>query len=146
MRMVWVTMGMGRRPTRQERLVAFVVRWAILSVAVWLAAEVVDGIHLDGWESTLIVALILGLLNMFIKPLLWFLSLPAIVLTLGFFLLIVNTAVLGLTAWIAGKFDRIHFDIDGFWDAFWGALIITIVSWVLGGFVKPDRVAQRVAR
>lgn len=144
--MIWVTMGVGRQPTRQERLVAFLVRWAILAVAVWIAAEIVGGIHLEGWESTLIVALILGLLNMFIKPLLWFLSLPAIVLTLGLFLLIVNTAILGLTAWISGKFDRIDFAIDGFWDAFWGALIITIVSWILGGFVKPDRMAERVAR
>lgn len=140
------TFGISRQPTRQERVIAFVVRWAITAVAVWLAAALIDGIHLDGWESTLIVAGILGLLNVFIKPLLFFLSLPAIVLTLGFFLLIVNTALLALTAWIAGKFDRVHFAIDGFWDAFFGALIITVVSWILGGFVKPDQVARRMAR
>lgn len=143
---MFLTMGLGRKPTRQERVISFLVRWAILAIAVWLAAKVVDGIHLDGWESTVIVALILGLLNMFVKPVLFFLSLPAIVLTLGFFLLIVNTVLLALTAWVAGKFDRINFAIDGFWDAFWGALIITIVSWVLGGFLKPEKMARRVSR
>ena len=60
-------------------MVAFLVRWAILSVAVWVAAKMVDGIHLEGWESTVLVALILGLLNALVKPVLLFLSLPVTV-------------------------------------------------------------------
>ena len=139
--------GPGRRPaTRTEKGVAFVVRWLILSAAVWIAAWLIGGIHLDGWESTLLVGLILGLLNAILRPLLVFISIPLLILTLGFFLLIVNTAVLGLTAWIAGKFDGIHFAIDGFWDAFWGALIITIVGWILGAIVRPNRVAREMSR
>lgn len=125
---------------------AFLVRWAVLTVAVWVAAGLVDGIHLDGWGSTILVALILGLLNAVLRPVLFWVTLPVTVLTLGLFLLVLNTAMLGLTAWIAGKFDGINFSIDGFWDAFWGALIITLVSWVFGWFVNPDRVARRVAR
>lgn len=125
---------------------AFLVRWAVLTVAVWVAAGLVDGIHLDGWGSTILVALILGLLNAVLRPILFWVTLPVTVLTLGLFLLVLNTAMLGLTAWIAGKFDGINFSIDGFWDAFWGALIITLVSWVFGWFINPDRVARRVAR
>ena len=125
---------------------AFVVRWLILSAAVWVAAWLIGGIHLDGWESTLLVGLILGLLNAIVKPVLFLIALPLTVLTLGFFLLILNTAMLGLTAWIAGKFDSIHFAIDGFWDAFWGALIIAIVGWFLGAIVKPNRVAREMSR
>jgi len=135
----FVVLGMERKPTPLERLVAFGIRWALLSVAVWVAANVVGGIYLDGWESTLIVALILGLLNAALRPALFWVSLPLTCLTVGFFLLILNTAMLALTAWIAGQFDRIHFRIDGFWDAFWGALIISVVAWALGLFVRTPR-------
>lgn len=125
---------------------AFLVRWAVLTVAVWVAAGLVDGIHLDGFGSTVLVALILGLLNAVLRPILFWVTLPVTVLTLGFFLLVLNTAMLGLTAWIAGKFDSIHFSIDGFWAAFLGALIITLVSWIFGWFVNPNRIARSVAR
>jgi putative membrane protein len=139
MRGAYVVFGVARKPTPMERLVAFGIRWALLSVAVWVAANVVDGIYLDGWESTLIVALILGLLNAVVRPVLFWLSLPLTCLTVGFFLLVLNAAMLALTAWIAGHFDRIHFRIDGFWDAFWGALIISVVAWLLGLFVRTPR-------
>jgi putative membrane protein len=141
----FATNGFEREPTRQEKLVAFVVRWAILAAAVWVAARLVDGIHLEGWESTLAVALILGLLNAIVRPILFWISLPLTVLTLGLFLLVLNAAMLGLAAWIAGKFDRVQFAIDGFWDALLGALIITVVSWLIGLFVDPKRVARRFA-
>lgn len=136
MRGAFVVFGMERKPSPMERLVAFGVRWALLSVAVWVAANVVGGIYLDGWESTLVVALILGLLNAVVRPVLFWASLPLTCLTVGLFLLVLNAAMLALTAWIAGHFDRIHFHIDGFWDAFWGALIISVVAWLLGLFVR----------
>jgi putative membrane protein len=142
-----VIIGRVRRPTRGERVVAFLVRWAILSVAVWVAAELVDGIHLEGWESTLGVALILGLLNVIVKPLLFWLSLPFTIVTLGLFLIVLNAIMLWLTDWIADWFDSLVFEVDHFWwDAIWGALIISVVSWIIGLFVKPERVARRVAR
>lgn len=138
--------GPGPQPeSRSQKLVAFVVRWLITAVAVWIAAELIGGIHLEGWKSTLLVALILGLLNAYIKPLLVLFGLPALIMTLGLFLVIINTALLGLTAWIAGKFDSIHFAIDGFWDAFWGAIIISIVSFLIGIYLNPKRIARRVA-
>jgi putative membrane protein len=109
-----------------------------------VAAELVGGIHLEGWESTLLVGLILGLLNAIVRPILVLISLPLTVITLGLFLLVLNTAMLGLTAWIAGKFDDILFAIDGFWPAFFGALIISVVSWVLGMFIGPGRMARSI--
>lgn len=139
-------MGVVRQPTKTERFIAFLVRWAVLTVAVWVAAAIVDGIHLEGWRSTILVALILGLLNAVLRPVLFWVSLPVTVLTLGLFVLVLNTAMLALTAWIAGKFDSIHFSIDGFWDAFFGALIISLVSWVLGWFVNADKVARNAGR
>jgi putative membrane protein len=107
-------------------------------VAAWL----VGGIHLEGWESTLLVGLILGLLNAILRPVLVLISLPVTVLTLGLFLLLINTALLGLTAWIAGKFDDIQFAIDGFWSAFFGALVISVVSWLLSTLLGPSRVTR----
>ena len=126
-------------------MVAFLVRWAILSVAVWVAAKMVDGIHLEGWESTVLVALILGLLNALVKPVLFFLSLPVTVVTLGLFLIVLNAIMLWLTDWIADQFDDLLFEVEDFWwDAILGAIIISIVSWVLGLFVNPEKVARRV--
>lgn len=131
-----------RQPTMGQQIVTFVIRWLITAVAVWVAAALIGGIHLDGWESTLIVALILGLLNAFVKPLLVFGSLPALVLTLGLFLIIINTALLALTAWIAGKFDSIHFSIDGFWPAVGGAIIISIVSFLITRLINPKKISR----
>lgn len=135
-----------REPSRGERLVAFVIRWLITAAAVWVAAAIVGGIELEGWRSTLLVALILGLLNAVLKPLLFWVSLPITVLTLGVFYLVLNAAMLGLTAWIAGKFESIHFAVDGFWSAFWGAVIISVVSWLIGLVVNPKRIARDLAR
>ena len=139
---LFIREGFGRQETTQQKLVGFVIRWLITAAAVWVAAELLGGIHLEGWRSTLLVALILGLLNQYIKPILIVLGIPALIMTLGFFLIIINTALLGLTAWIAGKFDSIHFAIDGFWDAFWGAIIISIVSWLISLVVNPKKIAR----
>ncbi len=143
----FVVVGGGREPrSREGKLVAFVVRWLITAAAVWVAAQIVDGIYLDGWKSTLLVALILGLLNAYLKPLLVIGSLPALVMSLGIFLIFINTALLALTAWLSGKFDSIHFAIDGFWDAFFGAVIISVVSFFISLVVKPGRIARSFAR
>lgn len=128
-------------------MVAFLVRWAILAVAVWVAAALVNGIHLEGWKSTVLVALILGLLNAAVKPFLFFISLPLTVVTFGLFLFVLNAIMLWLTDWIADQFDDLLFEVDSFWwDAIWGALIISVVSWVIGQFVSPEKVARQVRR
>ncbi|MCF1599948.1 phage holin family protein [Streptomyces muensis] len=109
-----------------------------LAVAVWL----IDKITLTG-DSTgkkigtlLIVALIFGLVNFVVKPIVKLLSLPLLILTLGLFTLVVNALMLLLTSWLADKFD-LSFHVEGFWTAVLGGLIISIVSWALN-VVLPD--------
>ncbi|CAM5458626.1 MULTISPECIES: phage holin family protein [Streptomyces] len=109
-----------------------------LAVAVWL----IDNITLTG-DSTgkqvatlLLVALIFGLVNVVVKPVVKLLSLPLLILTLGLFTLIVNALMLLLTSWLADKVD-LSFHVEGFWTAVLGGLIISIVSWALN-VVLPD--------
>lgn len=127
-------------------MAAFIIRWLITAASVWVAAAIVGGIHLEGWESTLLVALILGLLNAVLRPLLVLGALPAIIMTLGLGLILINTALLGLTAWIAGQFDRIVFSIDGFWPALWGAILISLVGFIITRFISPERLAREMTR
>lgn len=127
------------------RFLTWLVTTAIaLAVAAWL----IDGVRFRGPTSgqaeleekllpLLVVALILGTVTAFVKPVLQLLSLPLIVLTLGLFLLVINAAMLKLTAWIADLFD-LGFRVDGFWPAVGGALVITIVTWVVDGLIGSD--------
>ncbi|WP_322796371.1 phage holin family protein [Tepidiforma sp.] len=142
---VVIVSGSSGEPSPGARIAAFLVRWLVTAAAVWVAASLVGGIHLEGFGSTLAVALILGLLNAYLKPLLIISAFPGIILTLGFLLILINTALLGLTAWIAGKIDGINFRIDGFWSAFFGAIIISIVSFILTRLINPGRIARRLS-
>ncbi|GHH05658.1 phage holin family protein [Streptomyces lanatus] len=109
-----------------------------LAVAVWL----LDKITLTG-DSTgkkigtlVLVALIFGLVNFLVKPIVKLFSLPLLILTLGLFTLVVNALMLLLTSWLADKVD-LSFHVDGFWTAVLGGLIISIVSWALN-LALPD--------
>lgn len=107
------------------------LRWLVLALAVWAAAALVPGIDYDDWQSLLIAALVLGILNAFVKPVLHVLSIPFIVVTLGLFLLVINALVLLLAAWLV-----LGFHVAGFWAAMGGSVVISIVSFLLG---KPER-------
>ncbi|MFF9162432.1 phage holin family protein [Streptomyces longwoodensis] len=109
-----------------------------LAVAVWL----LDKITLTG-DSTgkkvgtlIVVALLFGLVNSFVKPVVRVLTFPLFILTLGLITLVVNALMLLLTSWLAGKLD-VSFHVEGFWTAVLGGLIISIVSWALN-MVLPD--------
>jgi putative membrane protein len=109
-----------------------------LAVAVWL----LDKITLTG-DSTgkkigtlILVALLFGIVNFLVKPVVKLFSLPLLILTLGLFTLVVNALMLLLTSWLADKFD-LSFHVEGFWTAVVGGLIISIVSWALN-VVLPD--------
>jgi putative membrane protein len=124
-----------------------VVKTVINGAAVYLAAAIVPGIHLGEEGSAartigtvLVVALIFGIINAVLKPLVQLLSLPVIVLTLGLFLLVINALMLQLTSWLAGALGM-SFHVDNFfWDAIFGALIITVVASILNAIVPdPDR-------
>ncbi|NUR64843.1 MAG: phage holin family protein [Streptomyces sp.] len=109
-----------------------------LAVAVWL----LDKITLTG-DSTgkkigtlILVALIFGVVNFLVKPIVKLFSLPLLILTLGLFTLVVNALMLLLTSWLADKLD-LSFHVEGFWTAVLGGLIISIVSWALN-VILPD--------
>lgn len=110
-------------------------------VALAAACVIFDGIGFtgsSGWDEVsdnfwglLFVALILGIVNSFVSPVIKFLSLPFIVITLGLFLLVINALMLLFVEWLVGLFD-VDFFVDGFWNAVGGAIVITIVTWVVG--------------
>ncbi|MEU9400227.1 phage holin family protein [Streptomyces sp. SID4985] len=111
---------------------------AALAVAVWL----LDKITLTGDNTgkkigtLIVVALIFGLVNFLVKPIVKVLTFPLFVLTLGLITLIVNALMLLLTSWVCGQLD-LSFHVDGFWTAVFGGLIISVVSWALN-LVLPD--------
>jgi putative membrane protein len=114
-------------------MIVLALRLGVNAAALWVAAELIDGIDLSSrWTSVLFVALIFGLVNAFIKPIARILTFPITLLTLGLFTLVVNATMLGLTAWLTDSLD-----VDGFWPALLGAFVISLVSWVLSMFI-PD--------
>lgn len=118
-------------PNEDENwLVSLLIRWAINSLALWVAAEVIPGITYDDWLSVVIAAAVFGLVNAFVKPLVFLVTLPITCLTLGLFILILNALMLGLTAWISGVFD-VGFEVDGVWPAVFGAIVISLISFAL---------------
>ena len=109
----------------------FLLRWLINAVALWVAVQLVSGIeHRGSWWSLLSVALVFGLLNTGIRPLLKLLTIPLLIVTLGLFIFVINAAMLMLTGWVSG-FLNLGFHVDGFWAAFLGGLVVSIVSLVL---------------
>jgi putative membrane protein len=123
--------------------VRLLVRLLASAVALAVAAGLVDGISVGPGTNreralTLLgVAIIFGLVNAIVRPILRLLTLPLVVLTLGLFLLVLNALMLLLTEWIANQFD-LAFQVDGFWSAVLGALIITVVSFLIN-IVLPDK-------
>lgn len=112
-------------------MTAFLVRWMITTVAVFVAERLLPGIHCDGVAALLGASLLLGIINAFIRPVLLLLSLPWIILTMGIFILVINALLLLLVSAIIPPFQ-----VDGFWAAFFGAIIISIVSWILSSFFR----------
>ncbi len=121
----------------------FILRWIINAIAIFLAIKFVPGIHLiSGWLGVVWLALIFGLLNAIIRPLLKLLTCPLIILTLGLFTLLINTFLFWLTGQI-GQLFGIQITMDGFWPAFFGALVVTIVSVVLTLILKDELKGSR---
>jgi putative membrane protein len=118
------------------------LRWLINALALFAAAVVVKGIGVEearwaGWVVFAIAAVIFGLVNALIRPLLKLLTCPLILLTLGLFTLVINAFMLWLTGVISQSLD-LGFYVDGFWSAFWGGLVVGIVSVVLNLIVRDE--------
>ncbi|WP_371480322.1 phage holin family protein [Kitasatospora sp. NBC_00315] len=121
----------------------FVIKTLINAAAIWVAAWIVTGITLTGSDwghktlTVIAVALIFGVVNWLIKPLVKLLSLPLFILTLGLITFVINALMLWLTSWASDKLD-LDFHVEGFWAALFGALIISLVSWGLSLALDDD--------
>lgn len=116
-----------------------ILRLFINAAALWAAAEFVDGIQLTGdTMGILFVAAIFGIANTIVKPILTLFSVPFIVLTLGFFYLVVNAIMLLITDALTSGLN-----VEGFWAAFWGAVVISLVSSILDGILVDKKEKER---
>lgn len=130
-------------------MVRFLSWLVTTAIALAVATLLIDGIYFDGpvhgqreieekLLPLILVALILGVVTSFVKPVLTILSIPFIIVTLGLFLLVINAAMLKLTSWIADQVG-IGFHVERFWPAVGGAIIITVVTWIVDGLVGESR-------
>lgn len=120
------------------------IRVVTTAIALWVATLIVSGIDLTTASTpkkvgTLIaVAIVFGLINAFLKPIVKTLGCVFYIITLGLFALVVNGLLLWLASWASGKMN-LPFHVSGFWPAFWGAIVVGIVSWLLNLFVHDDK-------
>jgi putative membrane protein len=113
-------------------MAGFILRALIASLGLWAATEMLDGLSIDNAGTLILAGILLGVINAIVRPFALLLSLPALLFTLGLFLLVINAAMLGLVALLLKGFH-----IDGFWTAVGGSLIVSVVSWVGSWFIGP---------
>jgi putative membrane protein len=111
-------------------LTPFLLHWAITGFALWVASHVFKGMQFSSTSSLVVSALLLGLANAIVRPLLVLLTLPLTLLTFGLFLLVINALMLLLVAKVVNGFK-----ISGFWTAFWASIFMAVLSFVLGAFL-----------
>ena len=118
----------------------FILRWIISSLAIFAAVELVPGIHISGnpWISILVLGLIMVIVNAILRPLVKFVGCLPIILTLGLFTLLINAFLFWLTGQIGQAIVGYGFTTDGFWPAFWGGLVVSIVSIVMGVILRDE--------
>ena len=116
------------------------VRWLISALAVMLVAYLVPGITVTSFVSALLVALVLGFANAIVRPILIFLTLPITILTLGFFILIINAFLFMVTSSLVPGFH-----VDGFWPAFFGSIVLAIIGWAANAIFGEKKVPSAPA-
>ncbi len=117
------------------------LRFLVNLAGLWIASEVVPGVHVDDLAALLAGTAIFAIVNVLLRPLANLVSCCLIVFTFGLFVLIINAVLLAITAWVAGRLD-LAFRVDGFWAAFFGALVISVVSLVASLLIHPPRVSR----
>src|SRR6186713_723380 len=113
-------------------MAGFILRGLVAALGLWAATEMLQGFTIDSPTTLIVAGLLLGLVNAIVRPFVLLLSLPALIITLGLFLLVVNAAMLGLVALLLPGFH-----IDGFWTAVGGAIIVSLISWIGSCFIGP---------
>jgi putative membrane protein len=117
------------------------ILWRLLvnAAALWVATQAIDGISFTGdWRLLFAVAVVFGILNVLVRPVLKLLTFPLLILTLGLFTFVLNAFMLWLTSELSDAFG-FGFHVDGFWAAFKGALVVSIISFALSLFVRANR-------
>jgi putative membrane protein len=114
-------------------MTAFLIRWAVTTVAVFAAEKLVPGIDCSSAGALLGASLLLGIINAFVRPVLLLLSIPFIIVTMGLFILVVNALLLLFVGQVVPSFN-----VEGFWSAFFGSIVISIVSWILSSFFRTS--------
>jgi putative membrane protein len=109
------------------------IRFVVTGTAVLLTAEIIPGIEVEGPSAGIAAVILLALLNALVRPVLYLLSLPFIILTLGLFMVIINALLLQLVSFLVKGFL-----VEGFWPAFWGAVLISVVSSLLNLFISGE--------
>ncbi len=125
-------------------LTPFLLHWAITALSLWVASHLFKGIRFSSTSALVVSALLLGLANAVVRPLLVVLTLPLTLITFGLFLLVINALMLLLVAKVVDDFK-----VDGFWTALWASLFISVLSLVLGAFVlggSPEFTIPPMAR
>ena len=128
-------MRVGNKSRKIGFVTRLLIRFVINAAAIYIAALLISGIHLDGWGAIIFVAIIFGLVNAFIKPLVSLITCLIQVITLGLFTLVINAGMLYFTAWLAQEFG-LAFYIDNFISAFLGALVVSVISFILSKILK----------
>jgi putative membrane protein len=116
-----------------ETMKGIVLRWLILTLAILVAAYLIEGIEVRGFGSALLAAALLGILNAVFRPILILLTLPITILTLGLFTFVINALLLMMASGVIGGLE-----VHGFWAAFFGSLIISLISWLLNSFINEQ--------
>lgn len=106
---------------------SFLIQLLLTALAAYLAAKFTPGVNITSYWTAIVLALVLGLLDVFVKPFLEIVSIPVTVLTLGLFMLVINALIILLASWIVSSFQ-----VSGFWSALLYSIIFSIVSWILG--------------
>lgn len=115
-------------------MLRFIIQAVVTAIGLWLSAQIVPGVDFTSTGSLIAAAVILGLVNAFVRPILVVLTFPITVITLGLFLLVVNAAMIGLTSMFLGGFT-----VAGLWAGIGAAIVTGVVSWIAGAFIGDDR-------
>ena len=114
-------------------MTGILIRLVLNVLGLWLASELVSGVMAHTTSGLIWAAIALGIVNAIVRPLVVFLTLPVTLLTLGLFLLIINAAMLNLAAWFVDGFT-----VDGFWSSLFGAVIVSLMSWIGSAFIGEN--------
>ena len=110
----------------------FLLRAVVVGIGLWLASQIVPGVHFVSSESLIAAALLLGIVNALVRPILVILTFPITILTLGLFLLVINGLMIELVSYFLAGFV-----VTGFWPAFFAAVVVSLTSWVISGWIGP---------